>query len=117
LARAEGEGWHLPPQRDARPDGVTDPAGVAWLRRTFTAHPRRTMQQPVRRAAPRCAGGVGPAPHLPPSWRAPRRGAPVAPRGRGRRGRDVRELDAVHDAMVTAPRALTDVLLDPAATP
>ena len=74
MARAEGEGWHLPPQRDARPDGVTDPAGVAWLRRTFTAHPRRTMQQPVRRAAPRCAGGVGPAPHLPPSWRAPRRG-------------------------------------------
>lgn len=52
MARAEGEGWHLPPQRDARPDGVTDPAGVAWLRRTFTAHPRRTMQQPVRRAAP-----------------------------------------------------------------
>jgi pimeloyl-ACP methyl ester carboxylesterase len=107
-ARAEGAGWYLPPQRDAHPYGVTAPADVAWLRRRFAAQPLRTLQQPVRRADP--AAGALPRTFV--ACTATGWFAGSVARARAEGGWDVRELDAVHDVMVTAPQALTDVLLE-----
>jgi pimeloyl-ACP methyl ester carboxylesterase len=111
-ARAEGAGWYLPPQRGAHPYGVTDPADIAWVRSKFTAHPMKTMQQPVRRAAPAARA----LPRAFVACTATGWFAGSAARARAEGGWDLRELDAVHDAMVTAPQALTDVLLDLAGT-
>jgi pimeloyl-ACP methyl ester carboxylesterase len=110
-ARAEGEGWYLPPQRDAHPYGVTDPADVAWVRRRLTAHPLRTLQQPVRCASP--AAAALPRTYI--SCTATRYFPQFAARARAAPGWESRELDAVHDAMITAPGRLAGVLLEVAA--
>ena len=107
-ARAEGEGWYLPPQRDAHPYGITDPADVAWVGRKFTAQPLKTMQQPIRCANPAAAA----LPRTYVNCTATRYFAHFAERARAAPGWGYRELDAVHDAMVTAPRALADLLIE-----
>ena len=107
-ARAEGEGWYLPPQRGEHPYGITDPADVAWVRGKFTAHPLKTMQQPVR-----CATSTGAAlPRTYVTCTATRYFTRFAERAQCEPGWRYRELDAVHDAMVTAPRALADLLVE-----
>lgn len=106
-AAAEGEGWYLPPQRDEHPYGITDPTDVAWVRRKLTAHPLKTMQQAVRCANPAAAA-------LRRTYvicTATRYFTHFADRARSTPGWDYRELEAAHDAMVTAPAALAGVLL------
>lgn len=89
--------------------GVTRESDVAWLRRRLVPHPMASLTErsnlPADRAAalPRtfiyCTQREGPpsafarAAREDPAWR-------------------YRELDTGHDAMVTAPRALTDLLLE-----
>lgn len=109
-AQAEGEGWSLPPQRDEHPFGVSDPPDVAWLRARLSAHPLATMAQPVRRADP--AAGALPRTFV--ACIATGWFADSAARARAEGGWGHRELDAVHDAMVTAPQALANVLLEAA---
>ncbi len=106
-ARAEGEGWYLPPQRDEHPYGITDPADVAWVRGKLTAHPLKTMQQLVRCANPAAAA----LPRTYVNCTATRYFTHFADRARSTPGWDYYELDAVHDAMVTAPDALAGRLL------
>jgi pimeloyl-ACP methyl ester carboxylesterase len=83
--------------------GVTDPDQVAWLEPRLTAQPRRTFSEPTRltgavdaipcRAVLCTPGGPMPFPHL-----------------AEEHGWDVTVLDAGHDAMVTRPDALADIL-------
>lgn len=107
-ARAEGEGWYLPPQRDAHPYGITDPADIAWVRRKLTAQPLKTMQQPVRRVDPLAA--TLPRTYI--SCTATRYFTHSVERARSESGWRHRELATGHDAMITAPAALAGALLD-----
>jgi pimeloyl-ACP methyl ester carboxylesterase len=110
LAGAEpaGEGWYLPPQRVEHPFGVTDPADAAWLRARLSAHPLASIAQPVRRADPAAAA----LPRTYVECTATGWFAASAARARAEGGWGYRALAAVHDAMVTAPQALADVLLE-----
>jgi len=113
LAEEKGEGWYLPPT-DASYWGVTDPDDAAWVNRRTTPQPLRTYLDPV--------GDTSRA------WAHPgtfiecgtplRRGLIPLDRPRARSAADpafrYRILDAGHDAMVTAPEALTRLLLEAA---
>ncbi|HLI29762.1 MAG TPA: alpha/beta hydrolase, partial [Terriglobia bacterium] len=106
-ARASGEGWRLPPFPAER-YGVTDDADVRWMSPKLTSHPLKTMLEPVRlkneasQALPRtyiyCNN---PAYGLfePYGERAQAEGWPY------------HELATGHDAMITQPRALAEILL------
>jgi pimeloyl-ACP methyl ester carboxylesterase len=89
--------------------GVTDPADVAWLARRLTPHPFRSYAEPLPPIGP---AGDG----LPRTYVACT--DPVYPalessraRVRGRPGWGWVELRTGHDAMVTAPEALTALLV------
>jgi pimeloyl-ACP methyl ester carboxylesterase len=111
-ARAEGDGWYLPPQRDEHPYGIRDPADVAWLRSKLTAHPLKSMTQPVR-----CADPVAAAlPRTYVTCTATGYFPFFARRAQATPGWAYRELDAVLDAMVATPHLLAGTLLDIAAT-
>ncbi|MEU1390428.1 MULTISPECIES: alpha/beta fold hydrolase [unclassified Nonomuraea] len=92
------------PPSSAAAVGVTEPDQVAWLEPLLTAHPRRTFSDPTR-----LSGAVDTIP-----CRAvlctPGGPMPFA-RLAGEHGWETTVLDVGHDAMVTAPRALADVLM------
>ncbi|MBB2946298.1 pimeloyl-ACP methyl ester carboxylesterase [Actinoplanes lutulentus] len=110
LADAHGEGWFLPPS-DASAYGVSDPADIAWVNSRTTAQPLKTYRDPTG-----CTDRAWAAPGMyiecvrSPTW------PKLLERARERSVRDdrfhYRRLDAVHDAMVTAPDALTRLLLE-----
>ncbi|MEV0629527.1 alpha/beta fold hydrolase [Nonomuraea wenchangensis] len=92
------------PPSPAAAVGVREPGQVAWLEPRLTAHPRRTFAEPTRLSgavdaiacrAVLCTPG-GPMPF---------------PRLADEHGWAATVLDAGHDAMVTAPQALADILL------
>jgi hypothetical protein len=87
--------------------GVTDPDQVAWLTANMTPQPRLTFSGPTRLTgavdaiacrAVLCTPG-GPMPFA---------------RLAGEHGWPATVLDVGHDAMVTAPRELADILLEDA---
>jgi len=105
--QAEGEGWRLPPSPGAS-YGVTDAADAAWVASKLVAQPFATFAQPVHLERPGlpvagtyilCVpsgglfGGFAARLRQEPGWRS-------------------REPHTGHDAMVTQPRALTDLLLE-----
>jgi pimeloyl-ACP methyl ester carboxylesterase len=105
-AAERGFGW-LVPVRDLAVLGVTEQADVDWLRPRLTPHPWRTYTDPLR-----LTGAVDDVPAAfveCVSWMRVFSGQ--ADRAR-RRGWPVHELDTGHEAMVTAPKALADVLLE-----
>ena len=111
---AEGDGWRLRPA-DPSADGVTDPEDAAWVRAKLTPQPFKTFTQPLRLADP--AGFVGPKTYIA-CVAAPRerwRDAMVE-RARAEPGWRYREVATGHDAMVTAPRELADLLLETTST-
>jgi len=101
--RTEGDGWRVPP-----PDttfGVTDEADVRWLKARLQPQPLAACEQPVYYV------------HDPRGWmpctyiacigdRTP--GGPRFPEGEGMA---YHELPTGHDAMITSPEALAEVLL------
>ena len=109
-ARDQGEGWYSPPQEEAQPFGVTDPADARWVRSKLSAHPVKTWLQPVRvgdpmaAALPRtyvnCTGTRWFTAHAERAWAEP--------------GWRYREIPTGHDAMITAPRELASLLLEAA---
>ncbi|GLW05719.1 esterase [Microtetraspora sp. NBRC 13810] len=105
-AAGPGFGW-LVPVRKLSVLGVTEQADVDWLTPRLTPHPWRTYTDPLRLTG--AAAGVPAAFVECVAWmRVFREQA-----GRAReRGWPVRELDTGHEAMVTAPKALADVLLE-----
>jgi pimeloyl-ACP methyl ester carboxylesterase len=113
--RTHGDGWRVPldPERALDGWGIVDPAERRWMAERLVPHPWKTGTDPLRlpsgrgQALPRtfilCTRRWGPdrGPH-------PAQSAP---------GWRFRELDTGHDAMVTAPRELADLLLEVAAAP
>ena len=94
--------------------GIVDPAERRWMAERLVPQPGTTARDPLRlpsgrgQALPRtfilCTRGPWRSTtHLHPAQSAP--------------GWRFRELDTGHDAMVTAPRELTDLLLEVAAAP
>ena len=105
-AATEGDGW-LVPVRSLAVLGVDDPADVEWLSPRLTPHPWRTYTDPLR-----LTGAVDqvPAEFVEcVSWMRVFRAQ--AERARARRW-PVRELRTGHEAMVTAPAELAELLLD-----
>jgi pimeloyl-ACP methyl ester carboxylesterase len=108
-AQAQGDGWRVPPP-PPQALGVTDEEQARWLADQLTPQPLRTFEQPVRLTNPAAAAlprtyvhcTAGP---LVPSF------APFAARLRVAPGWRYHELATGHDAMLTAPEELADVLL------
>lgn len=110
MARDFSGGLSLPPP-PAEAFGVTEPADVRWLEAKMTPHPLRTFETRLEIEGPPGAGL--PAEYIvctEPLY------APLATaRERARTlGWRVRGLASGHDAMVTAPEALADILERPA---
>jgi pimeloyl-ACP methyl ester carboxylesterase len=109
-AQARGDGWRvLAPAPDSPVLGVTDPDEVAWMTPRLTAQPLQTFTQPVRLSG---AGASLPRTYI---W-CTRFGSPftqLAERLRNDPTWRYRELATGHDAMITAPRELTQLLLEP----
>jgi pimeloyl-ACP methyl ester carboxylesterase len=104
-AATAGFGW-LVPVRKLSVLGVTDQADVDWLTPKLTPHPWKTYTDPLH-----LTGAVDDVPAAfveCVTWM--RVFQAQADRAR-ERGWPVHELDTGHEAMVTAPRELADVLL------
>ena len=111
LAERDGEGWYIPPG-DAARYGVTDPDDAAWLNSRMMAQPLKTYRDPVGatdRAWSHPGLFVECVPH---STLEPH----VLERARGRSAADprvrYRVLRASHDAMVTEPDAVAELLFE-----
>ena len=111
---AASGGWLMPVPEGVPLWGVSDAADVRWLRAHVVPHPASTFLD-------RLPGDHAPAQRIPHSFircpdspGAPNRFLPDAERIRELGGR-VYEVPGGHDAMVTMPRELADVLLDIAA--
>src|SRR5215469_11680519 len=120
-AQAHGDGWRVDPQKE-RPFrvggiyGVTTEPDLSWVRRSVTPHPLKTFEQPLHLKNPAiveatsrthidCTGSgffFSLMRHL----LAPRA---LPPREAGWR---LRQLPTGHDAMITMPRELADLLLE-----
>ncbi|MGY1841535.1 MULTISPECIES: alpha/beta fold hydrolase [unclassified Modestobacter] len=103
-AAEQGFGW-LVPVRKLSVLGVTEQADIDWLTPRLTAHPWKTYTDPLRLSG--AADGVPAAFIECVSWM--RVFQSQADRAR-ERGWPVHELETGHEAMVTAPKALADVL-------
>ena len=87
--------------------GVTDQADVDWLQPKLTPHPWKTYTDPLRLTG---AGTEVPATFIEcVDWMRVFRAQ--ADRAR-EQGWPVHELNTGHEAMVTAPKALADLLLE-----
>jgi pimeloyl-ACP methyl ester carboxylesterase len=87
--------------------GVTDPLDAAWLNAKCTPHPLSTYESPLHFEGEPCAG-------LPVSYVAvtPYYGSTAAAREHARSRADWRyvEIEAGHDAMITSPQRVLDLL-------
>ncbi len=106
LAEESSEGLSVPPP-PAAAFGVTDPADAAWLERRLTPHPLRCFASAQEfRGQP---GNGVPAEYI--LCNDPIYGPLEGARRRARElGWAVREIATGHDAMVTAPDALVELL-------
>jgi pimeloyl-ACP methyl ester carboxylesterase len=103
LAERDGDGWLLP-ALPAPMFGVTDEADAAWLEPQLTAHPLRTF-----RDAAVLDGAVDAIPGAAIVCR-PGAGVPFDEMARAV-GYELVDIESGHDAMVTRPRELAEVLV------
>jgi pimeloyl-ACP methyl ester carboxylesterase len=109
LAETRGDGWRLPAEY-ASPASydVTDPADAQWVASKLADQPFRCYTQPLQLR--------GNTSHVPRTfiYCTQSNSIPASCRERARSGPNwhYRELEAGHDAMVTAPAALTSLLLE-----
>lgn len=109
-ARAEGEGWRVPPPPLAR-WGITDDVDADWMRPRIGPHPLSTFKQAVQLA--NAASTLLPRTFIYCTNKpAGDSLAPLAKRLRKDGGWRYRELASGHDAMVTAPRELAALLFE-----
>ncbi|AQU70141.1 alpha/beta fold hydrolase [Streptomyces niveus] len=110
MAERGGEGWYIPPS-DASWYGVTDPDDAAWVNSHTTSQPLKTYQDPVG-STDRAWSHPGMFIECVPSSMQPH----ILERVRKRHAEDpalsYRLLHATHDAMVTAPEAVSELLLE-----
>lgn len=113
-ARERGQGWLMPPPGEAgvRAWGVDDPGDLAWTLARLTPHPLATSREPLLLVNPR-RQTLGRtyiwAGHKPTGDRFARFRAEAGAPGSGWR---YREVAAGHDAMLTRPRELAELLLE-----
>jgi pimeloyl-ACP methyl ester carboxylesterase len=105
-----GWGWMIPP-RSLQVLGVTDQVDLDWLTPRLTPHPWLTYTEPVRLTG--ASDSVTATFIECVDWM--RVFEPYAERARGL-GWRTEEIATGHEAMVTAPQALSDLLLDVART-
>ena len=109
-ARATGEGWRVPAPPPER-YGVTDDADLAWVRPRLVPQPLPTFTEPLRLRHPEAS----PPPR---TYVACTESAtattfrPFAERARADPTWRYREVATGHDAMVTMPRELAQLLLE-----
>jgi hypothetical protein len=109
-SRDGGDGWRVPPPSPAAL-GVTDEAQARWLAARLTAQPLRTFEQPI------ALTGASPATSRPRTYVhctvSPTAAsfAPFAAKARDAPDWRYHELATGHDAMVTQPREVADVLV------
>jgi pimeloyl-ACP methyl ester carboxylesterase len=112
IIKQEGDGWFLPPT-DASFYGVTDPDDVAWVNSKMTAQPLKTYTDPSGPTG-RLWSHPGIFVECRPSTLRPE----IRKRARDRSAVDQRFsyclLDAAHDAMVTAPELVVQLLSEAA---
>jgi pimeloyl-ACP methyl ester carboxylesterase len=113
-AKEHGEGWRVPPP-PPQAWGITDEVSAARLAGRLTLQPLRTFEQPVQLKDPAVSALLRTYVHctagpLVPSF------APFAARARSDAGWRYRELATGHDAMLTAPEDLAELLLKPRRT-
>lgn len=107
----EGEGWQLPPPPDLTPLGVIAADDLAWVRPRLVPQPFKTFTQPLRLmnpvpfAGPKSFIACNGAP--PAAWRDT-----MVARARAEPGWRSLALPTGHDAMVTMPRELAELLLE-----
>lgn len=113
LAERSGDGWYIPPEGAAR-YGITEPSAVAWAERRLTAQPLKTYQDRIQ-ATERAWRHPGMFIECTPSSLEPR----VLDRARTRSAANprirYRVLPTPHNAMITAPSAVAELLLDESA--
>jgi pimeloyl-ACP methyl ester carboxylesterase len=110
-AQESSGGLSIPPP-GAAAFGVTDPSDVAWVERRLTPHPFGTYSLPLLLKNP--IGNGVPATYIRCVDPAFANAASSADYARSRSGWQYREIATGHDAMVTAPAELTQMLLAPA---
>jgi pimeloyl-ACP methyl ester carboxylesterase len=110
MAENGGDGWYIPPS-DASWYGVTDPEHAAWVNSHTTAQPLKTYQDPVGNTD-RAWSHPGMFIECVPSTLEPHALERVRKRHADDPAFQYRVLHASHDAMVTAPEAVTKLLLE-----
>jgi pimeloyl-ACP methyl ester carboxylesterase len=105
VAGRDGDGWRIPPP-DPSLVGVDDPTDAGWLRARLTDQPLATFEQPTT-----LTGAVDAAATT--AIATSRALFPFA-EWSAAAGWPVTLIDAGHDAMVTTPVPLADLLLDAA---
>jgi pimeloyl-ACP methyl ester carboxylesterase len=107
IARANeaGEGWYIPPF-EGNDFGIEDEDDKEWVMARLTPHPIETFRQPARFS--RAPYSVVPCTFIACQWVLQTYG----PKPRQAEGMHYVELPTAHDAMITAPRQLADILLD-----
>jgi len=108
-AIAEAGGLALPPPPPAY-FGVPDGPDADWIARRLTPHPAGTYDSPLRLANP--VGNGLPCTYIACSAPALSTIAGVSAWARAQPGWTWLEMTTCHDAMVTAPEALTRILLE-----
>jgi pimeloyl-ACP methyl ester carboxylesterase len=112
LADETGEGWYIPPA-DASRYGVTDPRDAAWVNSRMTAQPLKTYTDPIG-ATDRAWNHPGMFVECVPSSLE----ADLLERTRARSAADprfhYRVLNTAHNAMITDPKSVTELLLEAA---
>ncbi|MDT0549986.1 alpha/beta fold hydrolase [Streptomyces lonegramiae] len=110
MAQEGGEGWYIPTS-DASWYGVTDPQDAAWVNSHTTAQPLKTYQDPVGNTD-RAWNHPGMFIECVPSTLEPHALERVRKQHADDPEFQYRVLHATHDAMVTAPEAVTKLLLE-----
>lgn len=107
-ARATGDGWRVPSLGVER-FGVTDEEDVSWVGARLVDQPLQTFEQPVE-----CVTATADA--LPRTYiyctRSGLSFGPFAQRAQSEPGWRYRELGTGHDAMITVPQDLANLLLE-----
>ena len=107
-ARTEGDGWRIPPLPLER-FGATADEDVRWAAPRLGPQPLQTFTQPIR-LSDAAATTVARTYIWCTEYQGPFR--PFAEQAQREPGWRYRELTTGHDAMITAPYALVDVLLE-----
>jgi pimeloyl-ACP methyl ester carboxylesterase len=106
------DGWRVPPLATARDFGVSDETDIAWVDSRLGDHPQRTLTQPIQLASQRYESLPKTFIQLTESpWFVE-----AAERAKRQGFRSYELLSGGHDAMISQPRELSQILLEVAQT-